>query len=41
MEEAGELENYLPFSFKTPKEQDYIEFLWEAFKTNCMHGQIE
>jgi hypothetical protein len=28
MEEAVELANYLPLSFKTPKEQEYIEFLW-------------
>ena len=34
MEEAAELANYLPLSFKTPKEQEYIEFLWEAFETN-------
>ena len=27
MEEAVELANYLPLSFKTPKEQEYIEFL--------------
>ena len=34
MEEATELANYLPLSFKTPKEQEYIEFLWDAFETN-------
>ena len=34
MEEAAELGNYLPLSFKTPKEQEYIEFLWNAFETN-------
>ena len=34
MEEAAELANYLPLSFKTPKEQKYIEFLWDAFETN-------
>ncbi|MGH9427485.1 MAG: hypothetical protein ACRD2L_14435 [Terriglobia bacterium] len=34
MEEATELGNYLPLSFKTPKEQEYIEFLWDAFETN-------
>jgi hypothetical protein len=27
MEEAAELANYLPLSFKTPKEQESIEFL--------------
>ena len=34
MEEAAELADYLPLSFKTPKEQEYIEFLWDAFETN-------
>ncbi len=31
MEEVAELASYLPLSFKTPKEQEYIEFLWDAF----------
>lgn len=34
MEEALELENYLPLSFKTRSEQEYIRFLWEAFESN-------
>jgi hypothetical protein len=34
MEEADELANYLPLSFKTPKEQEYIAFLWDAFQSN-------
>lgn len=34
MEEALDLENYLPASFKTKSEQDYIAFLWEAFQSN-------
>lgn len=29
--DALELENYLPLSFKSPKEQEYIAFLWDAF----------
>ena len=41
MEEAAELANYLPLSFKTPKEQDYIEFLWDAFETNTTHGKYQ
>jgi hypothetical protein len=41
MEEAAELANYLPLSFKTPKEQEYIEFLWEAFETNYTHGKYQ
>lgn len=39
MEEAAELGNYLPISFKSPKEQEYIEFLWDAFETNYTHGK--
>ena len=34
MEESAKLGDYLPLSFKTPKEQEYIEFLWDAFETN-------
>ncbi len=41
MEEALELSNYLPLSFKTPKEQEYIEFLWEAFDTNYQAGKYQ
>ena len=41
MEEATELNNYLPLSFKTPKEQEYIEFLWDAFETNYTHGKYQ
>lgn len=41
MEEAAELANYLPVSYKTPKEQEYIEFLWDAFETNYTHGKYQ
>lgn len=41
MEEAADLRNYLPLSFKTPKEQEYIEFLWDAFETNYTHGKYQ
>lgn len=41
MEEAAELADYLPLSFKTHKEQEYIEFLWDAFKTNYTHGKYQ
>ncbi len=41
MEEAAELGNYLPLSFKSPKEQEYIEFLWDAFETNYNHGKYQ
>jgi len=41
MDETLELANYLPFSFKTPKEQEYFYFLWEAFATNYTHGNYQ
>lgn len=41
MEEAAELGKFLPLSFKSPKEQDYIEFLWDAFETNYTHGKYQ
>jgi hypothetical protein len=39
MEEAAELANYLPLSFKTRNEQEYIAFLWDAFETNYTSGK--
>jgi hypothetical protein len=41
MEEASELGDYLPLSFKTPKEEEYIRFLWDAFETNYTHGKYQ
>jgi len=41
MAEANELGTYLPVSFKSPKEQEYIEFLWDAFETNYKHGKYQ
>lgn len=41
MEEARELGEYLPLSFKTQKEHEYIEFLWDAFETNYTHGKYQ
>ena len=41
MEEAADLSNYLPLSFKSPKEQEYIAFLWDAFETNYTHGKYQ
>ena len=41
MVEAAELADYLPLSFKTPKEQEYIKFLWDAFETNRTHGKYQ
>lgn len=41
MEEAAVLGNFLPLSFKSPKEQEYIDFLWDAFETNYTHGKYQ
>jgi hypothetical protein len=41
MEEATELGKYLPLSFRSPKEQEYIAFLWDAFDTNYTHGKYQ
>lgn len=41
MEAAAELGNYLPLSFKTKSEQEYIEFLWDAFETNYTYGKYQ
>ena len=41
MDVATELANYLPLSFKTRSEQDYIAFLWDAFETNYTHGKYQ
>ena len=34
MHDALDLADYLPISFKTPSEQDYISFMWETFQEN-------
>jgi hypothetical protein len=41
MEESLELNNYLPLSFKTRSEQDYMQFLWEAFESNYENGKYQ
>jgi hypothetical protein len=41
MDAAAELGNYLPLSFKSPKEQEYIDFLWDAFETNYTYGKFQ
>lgn len=41
MDEASELGNYLPRSFKTRSEQDYIACLCNAFETNYTHGKYQ
>jgi len=41
IEDAAELSNYLPISFKLPNEQEYISFLWDSFETNYTHGKYQ
>jgi len=41
MEQAAELADYLPLSYKTPEEQEYIAFLWDAFETNNSHDKYQ
>jgi len=41
MEEAAELGNYMPLSYKSPKEQEYIDFLWDTFETNYTYGKYQ
>jgi hypothetical protein len=41
MEEALDLGNFLPVSYKTRSEEDYITFLWDAFDTNYTHGKYQ
>lgn len=41
IDEATELENYLPIAYRSTKERDYIRFLWEAFNTNVEHGKFQ
>lgn len=41
MDEALELGGYLPVSFKTKSEEQYVEFLWDAFQSNYTSGKFE
>lgn len=41
MEEALELREYLPVSYKTRSEGEYVEFLWDAFESNYKSGKYE
>ena len=41
MDEALYLADYLPISFKTPSEQEYIPFLWDAFGVNYESGKFQ
>ena len=39
VDDAYEISDYLPISFNTPSEQEYIAFLWEAFEVNYANGK--
>lgn len=39
MASANEILAYLPNSFKTRDEQDYINFLWESYESNYNNGK--
>lgn len=41
MEDALELANYLPVSYKTRSEGEYVEFLFDAFQSNYNNGKYE
>ena len=41
MEEALELTAYLPVSYKTRSEGEYIKFLWDAFESNYISEKFE
>jgi hypothetical protein len=41
MEEAFELVDYLPVSYKAPSEGEYIKFLWDAFESNYISEKFE
>lgn len=39
MANANDILSYLPNSFKTRDEQDYINFLWESYESNYNNGK--
>lgn len=41
MDEALELNDYLPYSLAAASEQSYLQFLWAAFETNYNQGRYE
>ena len=41
IEEASQLEGFLPISYRTAKEEEYVRFLWEAFNDNCASGKYQ
>ena len=41
MEEAFEMQDYLPVSFKTTEESEYVAFLWASFQANFNLGKFQ
>ena len=41
MDEALDLADYLPISFRTAEEQEYISFLWETFEENYLSAKYQ
>lgn len=41
MDEALELNAFLPYSLASASEQNYLQFLWSAFETNYNEGRYE
>lgn len=41
MDEALELNEYLPYSMAAANEQSYLQFLWSAFESNYQQGRYE
>jgi hypothetical protein len=41
VDDALELQEYLPISYKSKNEQEYIAFLWDTFETNYEHGNYQ
>lgn len=41
IEDAGQLEAFLPISYRTAQEEEYVRFLWEAFNDNCASGKYQ
>ena len=41
MDEALYLTDYLPASFRSPEEQEYISFLWETFEENYVRAKYQ
>ena len=41
MDEAVEMQGYLPISFKTTEEGEYVAFLWTSFEANFTQGKFQ